>query len=54
MGKPIGGGVVPFDNLTFRPITDAEIARFDNIRQGIDWGYAIDPFSLTREKGSIA
>lgn len=48
LGKPIGGGVVPFDNLTFRPITDAEIARFDNIRQGIDWGYAIDPFSLVR------
>ena len=25
-------------------ITDEEIARFDHIRRGIDWGYAADPF----------
>ena len=48
MGEPIGSGVVPFDNLTFRKITDEEIKEFDNIRQGIDWGYATDPFHFGR------
>jgi PBSX family phage terminase large subunit len=44
LGEPIGGGIVPFDNLVFRTITDEEIKSFDNIRQGIDWGYASDAF----------
>lgn len=48
LGKPIGGGVVPFDNLVFRTITDEELKSFDNIRQGIDWGYAVDPFAFGR------
>lgn len=48
LGKAIGSGVVPFDNLTFRQITDEEIKTFDNIRQGIDWGYGVDPFSFGR------
>lgn len=48
LGEPIGGGVVPFSNLAFRTITDEEIRSFDNIRQGIDWGYAADPFAFGR------
>lgn len=48
LGKAIGSGIVPFDNLTFRTITDAEIQSFDNIRQGIDWGYGVDPLSFGR------
>lgn len=48
LGEAIGSGVVPFDNLTFRAIKDEEIATFDNIRQGIDWGYGTDPFSFGR------
>jgi phage terminase large subunit len=48
LGEPIGGGVVPFSNLVFRPITDEEVRSFDNIRQGIDWGYAADPFAFVR------
>jgi phage terminase large subunit len=48
LGEAIGSGVVPFDNLTFRPIADDELKTFDNIRQGIDWGYATDPFSFGR------
>lgn len=47
-GKAIGSGVVPFDNLTFRTITEDEYKTFDNIKQGIDWGYATDPFSFVR------
>lgn len=48
LGEPIGSGVVPFTNLSFRRITDEEMRSFDNIRQGIDWGYGADPFSFTR------
>jgi len=48
LGEPIGSGIVPFNNLVFRKITDKEIKSFDNIRQGIDWGYAADPFSFVR------
>lgn len=48
LGQPTGGGVVPFENLVFRKITDEEIKSFDNIRQGIDWGYASDPFAFIR------
>ncbi|MEZ2459314.1 PBSX family phage terminase large subunit [Salinicoccus roseus] len=43
LGKAIGSGVVPFDNLQFREITNAEVAVFDNYRYGNDFGYAIDP-----------
>ncbi|OXS69847.1 PBSX family phage terminase large subunit [Priestia filamentosa] len=48
LGEAIGSGVVPFDNLTFRTITDEELKRFDNIRQGIDWGYGNDPFAFVQ------
>ena len=48
LGEPIGSGVVPFSNLEFRTITDEEIASFDNIRQGVDWGYATDPVAFIR------
>lgn len=47
-GKAIGSGVVPFDNLNFRTITDEEYNAFDNIRQGQDYGYATDPYSFVR------
>ncbi len=48
LGKAIGGGIVPFDNLVFRKIEEKELKSFDNIRQGIDWGYAVDPFCFGR------
>ena len=48
LGEPIGSGVVPFSNLEFRTITDEEIASFDNIRQGNDFGYATDPMAFVR------
>ncbi len=48
LGKAIGSGVVPFDNLSFKQISDEEIATFDNISQGLDWGYGADPLSLVR------
>lgn len=48
LGKPIGSGIVPFNNLEFRKITDEEINSFDNIKQGNDWGYATDPNAFVR------
>lgn len=48
LGEPIGNGVVPFGNLEFRRITDEEAESFDNIRQGTDWGYAVDPVAFVR------
>jgi phage terminase large subunit len=48
LGHAIGSGVVPFDNLEFREITNDEMKTFDNIRQGIDWGYGVDPFTFVR------
>jgi PBSX family phage terminase large subunit len=59
-GKPIGAGVVPFSNLVFRRIggpedpdviaglAPDEISNFDNIRQGLDWGYGTDPLAFVR------
>jgi len=48
MGEAIGSGVVPFDNLVFREIKDDEFKTFDNLRQGIDWGYGNDEFAFVQ------
>lgn len=50
LGEPIGSGVVPFDNLRIEKgcITDEMVASFDNIRNGIDYGYATDPLAFVR------
>lgn len=48
LGKAIGLGVSPFENLEFREITDYEIKQFDNIRQGNDFGYANDALAFVR------
>ncbi|MED0681076.1 PBSX family phage terminase large subunit [Aneurinibacillus thermoaerophilus] len=48
LGKAIGSGVVPFTNLVFREIPDKELRTFDNIYQGIDWGYGPDPYAFVR------
>lgn len=49
-GKAVGSGVVPFDNLRIEAgsITDEMVANFDNIRQGLDYGYATDPLAFVR------
>ena len=46
MGEAIGSGVVPFDNLEFRAITDEEVKVFDNYRFAVDFGYAADPLAF--------
>lgn len=44
LGESVGNGANVFTNISIRKIDDDEIKRFDAIRQGIDWGYATDPF----------
>lgn len=48
LGKAVGTGGNIFDNVTIREISDKEIAQFDKIRQGCDWGYAVDAFAYTK------
>ena len=45
LGEVTGTGGEIFDNVTIRKITDEEMNHFDNLRRGIDWGYAADPFA---------
>lgn len=45
LGEVTGTGGEVFDNVKIRPITDDEIANFENIKRGIDFGYAIDPLA---------
>lgn len=44
MGIPIGNGTEVFDNLNIRQITDTEIASFNNLYRGVDWGWYPDPY----------
>jgi len=48
LGEPVGTGGNVFDNLELRAIGDDEIARFDRIYQGVDWGWYPDPFAFVR------
>lgn len=43
LGEEVGTGLEVFDNVIIRPISDKEISYFDNFRQGLDFGYALDP-----------
>lgn len=48
LGKPIGSGVQPFENLRFEGISDDFVANADNIRSAVDFGYATDPLAFVR------
>jgi len=48
LGEETGTGLEVFNNVTIREITDEEIKEFAQIRQGIDWGYAVDPVVFLR------
>lgn len=45
LGEVTGTGGEVFDNVQLRPISDEEISSFENIKRGLDFGYAIDPLS---------
>lgn len=47
LGEETGTGLNVFENVELREITDAEIAAFDFLYSGIDWGYYPDPFAYS-------
>lgn len=47
LGIVTGTGQNVFENIELREITDEEIASFDYLYSGIDWGYYPDPFAFT-------
>lgn len=48
LGIATGTGGTVFENLEVREITDEEIATFDYIYEGIDFGWYPDPFAWTK------
>lgn len=48
LGEEVGTGLEVFTNVEVRRIPGEEIARFDHIRQGLDFGYAVDPMCFLR------
>ena len=44
LGEVTGTGGEIFENLQLRHIGDEEIANFERIVEGVDWGFATDPF----------
>lgn len=48
LGVANGAGGNVFTNVELRRITDEEIAEFDHIYQGVDWGLAPDPYCFVR------
>ena len=48
MGEPIGNGLIPFPNLEIREIEASEIAGLEKFRNGVDWGYGVDPLAFVR------
>ncbi len=48
MGEAIADGGNVFEFVEIREITDEEIAGFDRIRQGVDWGWYPDQYAFLR------
>ena len=48
LGEETGTGLEVFTNVILEIITDEQIARFDRIRQGLDFGYAAHPACFER------
>jgi PBSX family phage terminase large subunit len=48
LGIATGTGGAVFENVTIRPITDDEIAVFDRIKHGLDFGYGADPLAYIK------
>lgn len=48
MGVANGTGGNVFDNVELRAITDEELSHFDNIYNGVDWGWYPDLYAFVR------
>lgn len=47
LGEPVGYGGQIFDRVEFREVTDAEIATFERLHAGQDFGWFPDPWAAT-------
>lgn len=47
LGVVTGTGAEVFTNVTLRQLSDVEVAAFDKVRRGIDFGFAADPTHYT-------
>ena len=45
LGEVVGSGTAVFENLRIEKITDEQIASFDRIKRGVDWGWYPDPWA---------
>ena len=48
LGEVIGSGTQVFENLNIREIAGEEVAGFDHISAGVDWGWYPDPWAYNR------
>lgn len=48
LGIPNGNGGMVFENAVAETITDEQIALFDRVINGLDWGYYPDPLAFNR------
>lgn len=48
LGEVVGSGTQVFENLRMEPIPDKQIAEYDRIYNGVDWGYYPDIFAWNR------
>lgn len=48
LGEEVGTGLEVFNNVTLREISKEEIEAFDRIKQGLDFGYAVDPVAFEK------
>lgn len=48
LGIPNGNGGMVFENVVAESITDEQIATFDRVLNGVDWGYYPDPWAFNR------
>lgn len=45
LGEAVGSGAAVFENVQARAMDDAEVAAFDRVYRGLDWGFYPDPFA---------
>lgn len=48
LGIPNGNGGMVFENVLAETITDQQVASFDRVLNGVDWGYYPDPWAFNR------
>jgi phage terminase large subunit len=48
LGEEVGTGLEVFNNVSIEAIPESTAMTFDHIRQGLDFGYAVDPLCFER------